>query len=92
MVVKMQRPGVRAKKVRSDTACCTNMVPHGRLCKSGGGLANPQDVVDAFEAGMSWADYNAEARSMEQFHLRALHHVYIPSRFGSWYGAHPSND
>ena len=67
VVVKVQRPGVR-EKVRSDLALLRELVrlTAGFLQKQG--LANPQDIVDAFERSMSKElDYTAEARSMEQF-------------------------
>ena len=67
VVVKVQRPGVR-DKVRSDLALLHELVrlTSGFLQKQG--LANPQDIVDAFERSMSKElDYTAEARSMEQF-------------------------
>ena len=67
VVVKVQRPGVR-EKVRSDLALLHELVrlTTGFLQKQG--LANPQDIVDAFERSMSKElDYTAEARSMEQF-------------------------
>ena len=67
VVIKVQRPGVR-DKVRSDLALLHELVrlTAGFLQKQG--LANPQDIVDAFERSMSKElDYTAEARSMEQF-------------------------
>ena len=67
VVIKVQRPGVR-DKVRSDLALLRELVrlTTGFLQKQG--LANPQDIVDAFERSMSKElDYTAEARSMEQF-------------------------
>ena len=67
VVVKVQRPGVR-DKVRSALALLHELVrlTAGFLQKQG--LANPQDIVDAFERSMSKElDYTAEARSMEQF-------------------------
>jgi ubiquinone biosynthesis protein len=67
VVIKVQRPGVR-DKVRSDLALLHELVrlTTGFLQKQG--LANPQDIVDAFERSMSKElDYTAEARSMEQF-------------------------
>ena len=83
VVVKVQRPGVR-DKVRSDLALLHELVrlTAGFLQKQG--LANPQDVVDAFERSMSKElDYTAEARSMEQF--RKLYEsyttFYIPKPF-----------
>ncbi|WP_035557144.1 ABC1 kinase family protein [Hymenobacter sp. IS2118] len=83
VVVKVQRPGVR-EKVRSDLALLHELVrlTAGFLQKQG--LANPQDVVDAFERSMSKElDYTAEARSMEQF--RKLYEdyttFYIPKPF-----------
>ncbi|SFP73185.1 ABC1 kinase family protein [Hymenobacter arizonensis] len=83
VVVKVQRPGVR-EKVRSDLALLHELVrlTAGFLQKQG--LANPQDIVDAFERSMSKElDYTAEARSMEQF--RKLYEdyttFYIPKPF-----------
>jgi len=83
VVVKVQRPGVR-DKVRSDLALLHELVrlTAGFLQKQG--LANPQDIVDAFERSMSKElDYTAEARSMEQF--RKLYEdyttFYIPKPF-----------
>ena len=83
VVVKVQRPGVR-EKVRSDLALLHELVrlTAGFLQKHG--LANPQDVVDAFERSMSKElDYTAEARSMEQF--RKLYEdyttFYVPRPF-----------
>ncbi|WP_310396941.1 AarF/ABC1/UbiB kinase family protein [Hymenobacter sp.] len=83
VVVKVQRPGVR-DKVRSDLALLHELVrlTAGFLQKQG--LANPQDVVDAFERSMSKElDYTAEARAMEQF--RKLYEDYttfsIPKPF-----------
>jgi ubiquinone biosynthesis protein len=67
VVVKVQRPGVQ-QKVKSDLALLHELVrlTSGFLQKQG--LANPQDIVDAFERSMSKElDYTAEARSMEQF-------------------------
>ena len=74
VVVKVQRPGVR-EKVRSDLVLLHELVrlTAGFLRKQG--LANPQDVVDAFERSMSKElDYTAEARAMEQ--LRKLYEDY----------------
>ena len=74
VVIKVQRPGVR-DKVRSDLALLHELVSltAGFLQKQG--LANPQDIVDAFERSMSKElDYTAEARSMEQF--RKLYEEY----------------
>ena len=67
VVVKVQRPGVQ-EKVRSDLALLHELVrlTSGFLSKHG--LANPQDVVDAFERSMTKElDYTSEARSMDQF-------------------------
>ena len=67
VVVKVQRPDVQ-DKVRSDLALLHELVrlTAGFLRKQG--LANPQDVVDAFERSMTKElDYTSEARSMEQF-------------------------
>ena len=67
VVVKIQRPGVQ-DKVRGDLALLHELVRlTGGFLRSQG-LANPQDVVDAFERSMrKELDYTAEARSMEQF-------------------------
>ena len=83
VVVKVQRPGVR-EKVRSDLALLHELVrlTSGFLQKQG--LANPQDVVDAFERSMSKElDYTAEARSMEQFRKLYENYTtfYIPKPF-----------
>ena len=83
VVVKVQRPGVR-EKVRSDLALLHELVrlTAGFLQKQG--LANPQDIVDAFERSMSKElDYTAEARSMEQFRKLYADHTafYIPRPF-----------
>ncbi|MBF9144095.1 ABC1 kinase family protein [Hymenobacter properus] len=83
VVVKVQRPGVQ-QKVKSDLALLHELVrlTAGFLQKQG--LANPQDIVDAFERSMSKElDYTAEARSMEQF--RKLYEdyttFYVPKPF-----------
>ncbi|UOQ99588.1 AarF/ABC1/UbiB kinase family protein [Hymenobacter sp. 5317J-9] len=83
VVVKVQRPGVR-DKVRSDLALLHELVrlTSGFLQKQG--LANPQDIVDAFERSMSKElDYTAEARSMEQFRKLYADYTtfYIPKPF-----------
>jgi len=83
VVVKVQRPGVR-EKVRSDLALLHELVrlTAGFLRKQG--LANPQDIVDAFERSMSKElDYTAEARSMEQFRKLYAEYTafYIPKPF-----------
>ena len=83
VVVKVQRPGVK-EKVRSDLALLHELVrlTSGFLQKQG--LANPQDVVDAFERSMSKElDYTAEARSMEQFRKLYENYTtfYIPKPF-----------
>ncbi len=67
VVVKVQRPGVQ-DKVRGDLALLHELVRLTGGFLRNQGLANPQDVVDAFERSMSKElDYTAEARSMEQF-------------------------
>ena len=74
VVVKVQRPDVR-DKVESDLRLLHELVrlTGGFLRKQG--LANPQDVVDAFERSMTKElDYTSEARSMEQ--LRKLYENY----------------
>ena len=83
VVVKVQRPGVR-EKVRSDLALLHELVrlTSGFLQKQG--LANPQDIVDAFERSMSKElDYTAEARSMEQFRKLYANYTtfYVPKPF-----------
>ncbi len=83
VVVKVQRPGVR-EKVRSDLALLHELVrlTSGFLQKQG--LANPQDVVDAFERSMSKElDYTAEARSMDQFRKLYANYTtfYVPKPF-----------
>ncbi|OGX91185.1 ABC1 kinase family protein [Hymenobacter coccineus] len=67
VVVKIQRPGVQ-DKVRGDLALLHELVRLTGGFLRNQGLANPQDVVDAFERSMSKElDYTAEARAMEQF-------------------------
>ncbi len=67
VVVKIQRPGVQ-DKVRGDLALLHELVRLTAGFLRNQGLANPQDIVDAFERSMSKElDYTAEARSMEQF-------------------------
>ncbi|MBF9220969.1 ABC1 kinase family protein [Hymenobacter ruricola] len=83
VVVKVQRPGVQ-QKVKSDLALLHELVrlTAGFLQKQG--LANPQDIVDAFERSMSKElDYTAEARSMEQFRKLYADYTtfYIPKPF-----------
>ncbi|GAC1605744.1 MAG: AarF/UbiB family protein [Hymenobacter sp.] len=83
VVVKVQRPGVR-EKVRSDLALLHELVrlTAGFLQKQG--LANPQDIVDAFERSMSKElDYTAEARSLEQFRKLYADYTtfYVPRPF-----------
>ena len=83
VVVKIQRPGVQ-EKVRGDLALLHELVRLTAGFLRNHGLANPQDVVDAFERSMSKElDYTAEARSMEQF--RKLYadyaNFYIPKPY-----------
>ncbi|SHL06002.1 ABC1 kinase family protein [Hymenobacter psychrotolerans] len=83
VVVKVQRPGVQ-EKVRSDLALLHELVrlTAGFLRKQG--LANPQDVVDAFERSMTKElDYTSEARSMEQFRklYESYETFYIPKPY-----------
>ncbi len=74
VVIKVQRPGVQ-EKVRGDLALLHELVRLTGTFLSNHGLANPQDVVDAFERSMSKElDYTAEARSMEQ--MRKLYENY----------------
>ena len=83
VVVKVQRPGVR-EKVRSDLALLHELVRLTAGFLQNQGLANPQDVVDAFERSMSKElDYTAEARSMEQFRKLYADYTtfYIPKPF-----------
>lgn len=80
VVVKIQRPGVQ-DKVRGDLALLHELVRLTAGFLRSQGLANPQDVVDAFERSMSKElDYTAEARSMEQFRKLYADHTnfYIP--------------
>ncbi|QNH63583.1 ABC1 kinase family protein [Hymenobacter sediminicola] len=83
VVVKVQRPDVQ-EKVRSDLALLHELVrlTAGFLRKQG--LANPQDVVDAFERSMTKElDYTSEARSMEQFRklYESYETFYIPKPY-----------
>ena len=83
VVVKVQRPGVR-EKVRSDLALLHELVRLTASFLQKQGLANPQDVVDAFERSMSKElDYTAEARSMEQFRKLYAEYTtfYVPKPF-----------
>ena len=83
VVVKVQRPGVR-EKVRSDLALLHELVRLTASFLQKQGLANPEDIVDAFERSMSKElDYTAEARSMEQFRKLYENYTtfYIPKPF-----------
>ncbi|GAB3634894.1 AarF/ABC1/UbiB kinase family protein [Hymenobacter arcticus] len=74
VVVKIQRPGVR-EKVEGDLRLLHELVRLTATFLRGQGLANPQDVVDAFERSMTKElDYTSEARAMEQ--LRKLYEDY----------------
>ena len=74
VVVKVQRPGVR-EKVEGDLRLLHELVRLTATFLRGQGLANPQDVVDAFERSMTKElDYTSEARAMEQ--LRKLYEDY----------------
>ena len=74
VVVKIQRPGVR-EKVEGDLRLLHEFVRLTGGFLRNQGLANPQDVVDAFERSMTKElDYTSEARSMEQ--LRKLYESY----------------
>ena len=74
VVVKVQRPGVR-EKVEGDLRLLHELVRLTAGFLRGQGLANPQDVVDAFERSMTKElDYTSEARAMEQ--LRKLYEDY----------------
>ncbi|NML65127.1 AarF/ABC1/UbiB kinase family protein [Hymenobacter sp. RP-2-7] len=74
VVVKVQRPGVR-EKVESDLRLLHELVRLTGNFLRNQGLANPQDVIDAFERSMTKElDYTQEARAMEQ--LRQLYESY----------------
>ncbi len=74
VVVKVQRPGVR-EKVEGDLRLLHELVRLTAGFLRGQGLANPQDVVEAFERSMTKElDYTSEARAMEQ--LRKLYEDY----------------
>jgi len=74
VVVKVQRPGVR-DKVESDLRLLHELVRLTGSFLNNQGLANPQDVIDAFERSMTKElDYTSEARSMEQ--MRKLYATY----------------
>ena len=74
VVVKVQRPGVR-DKVESDLRLLHELVRLTGGFLRNQGLANPQDVIDAFERSMTKElDYTQEARAMEQ--LRKLYEPY----------------
>ncbi|SNR61817.1 MULTISPECIES: ABC1 kinase family protein [Hymenobacter] len=83
VVVKVQRPGVE-EKVRTDLSLLHELVRLTAPFLRKQGLANPQDIVDAFERSMTKElDYNSEARSMEQFRkLYANYNTfYIPQPY-----------
>src|SRR6476661_434625 len=83
VVVKVQRPGVQ-QKVKSDLALLHELVRLTAGFLRNHGLANPQDIVDAFERSMSKElDYTAEARSMEQFRKLYADYTtfYVPKPF-----------
>jgi ubiquinone biosynthesis protein len=83
VVVKVQRPGVQ-QKVKSDLALLHELVRLTAGFLRNHGLANPQDIVDAFERSMSKElDYTAEARSMEQFRKLYADYTtfYVPRPF-----------
>jgi ubiquinone biosynthesis protein len=74
VVVKVQRPGVR-DKIESDLRLLHELVRLTGGFLRNQGLANPQDVIDAFERSMTKElDYTQEARAMEQ--LRKLYEQY----------------
>ena len=74
VVVKVQRPGAR-EKVEGDLRLLHELVRLTAGFLRGQGLANPQDVVEAFERSMTKElDYTSEARAMEQ--LRKLYEDY----------------
>jgi ubiquinone biosynthesis protein len=74
VVVKVQRPGVR-EKIEGDLRLLHELVRLTAGFLRNQGLANPQDVVDAFERSMTKElDYTSEARAMEQ--MRKLYEQY----------------
>ncbi|MGI4835175.1 MAG: ABC1 kinase family protein [Janthinobacterium lividum] len=80
VVVKVQRPGVR-DKIESDLRLLHELVRLTGGFLRGQGLANPQDVIDAFERSMTKElDYTQEARAMEQLRKLYEHYTsfYIP--------------
>ncbi|MEJ7660993.1 MAG: AarF/UbiB family protein [Hymenobacter sp.] len=75
VVVKVQRPGVQRKGGAATWRLLHELVRLTAGFLRNQGLANPQDVVDAFERSMTKElDYTAEARAMEQ--LRKLYADY----------------
>ncbi|MCR5886740.1 AarF/UbiB family protein [Hymenobacter sp. J193] len=79
----MQRPDVQ-EKVRTDLSLLHELVrlTGGFLRKQG--LANPEDIVDAFERSMTREmDYTSEARNLEQFRqlYEKYESFYIPKPF-----------
>ncbi|QIX60352.1 AarF/ABC1/UbiB kinase family protein [Hymenobacter sp. BT18] len=83
VVVKVQRPDVQ-EKVRTDLSLLHELVrlTSGFLRKQG--LANPEDIVDAFERSMTREmDYTSEARNLEQFRklYEQYESFYIPKPF-----------
>ncbi|MBG8551975.1 ABC1 kinase family protein [Hymenobacter guriensis] len=83
VVVKVQRPDVQ-EKVRTDLSLLHELVrlTGGFLRKQG--LANPEDIVDAFERSMTREmDYTSEARNLEQFRqlYEKYESFYIPKPF-----------
>ena len=74
VVVKIQRPDVR-DKVQSDLRLLHELVRLTGSFLRKQGLANPEDIVEAFERSMTKElDYTSEARSMEQ--MRKLYEGY----------------
>jgi len=83
VVVKVQRPGVR-DKVESDLRLLHELVRLTGGFLRNQGLANPQDVIDAFERSMTKElDYTQEARAIEQMRKLYEHYTsfYIPEPY-----------
>lgn len=83
VVIKIQRPGVR-EKVEGDLRLLHELVRLTAGFLRNQGLANPQDVVEAFERSMTKElDYTSEARSMEQMRKLYEHYdtFYIPQPY-----------
>ena len=83
VVVKIQRPGARAK-IEGDLRLLHELVRLTAGFLRSQGLANPQDVIDAFERSMTKElDYTSEARAMEQLRKLYEHYTtfYIPKPY-----------